>query len=86
MADLRDVNLITYPGVGHVPMEEIPFQTVSDALTFLADAPGAEAIRRKREDGIDSGGGSDLESLIQGGGDIEELGEEELKRLDRQIQ
>ena len=35
MAELRNVKLITYPGVGHMPMEEIPFQSVSDAITFL---------------------------------------------------
>lgn len=32
---LPNAKLISYPGAGHVPMEEIPEQTVRDALTFL---------------------------------------------------
>ena len=33
--DLKFAEKIIYPGVGHVPMEEIPAQTANDALTFL---------------------------------------------------
>lgn len=32
---LPNAQLITYPGVGHLPMEEIPQQTVADARDFL---------------------------------------------------
>lgn len=34
--DLQDARLITYPGVGHVPMEEIPEQSAADADAFLS--------------------------------------------------
>lgn len=33
--DIEGAKLITYPGVGHVPMEEIPEQTAKDAKRFL---------------------------------------------------
>ncbi len=33
--DIRDSQLVVYPGVGHMPMEEIPEKTVMDAITFL---------------------------------------------------
>lgn len=33
--DIRDSQLVVYPGVGHVPMEEIPAKTVMDAIAFL---------------------------------------------------
>ncbi|MCB9081324.1 MAG: alpha/beta hydrolase [Lewinellaceae bacterium] len=35
MQQLPNAQLITYPGVGHVPMEEIPRQTAADARVFL---------------------------------------------------
>lgn len=35
MRDLPNAELITYPGVGHIPMEEIPEQTAKDAKAFL---------------------------------------------------
>lgn len=34
-ARLRDLRLKTYPGVGHMPMEEIPAQSLSDFEWFL---------------------------------------------------
>ncbi len=34
---LPNSQLIVYPGVGHVPMEEIPNKTAQDALKFLKD-------------------------------------------------
>jgi pimeloyl-ACP methyl ester carboxylesterase len=34
-ADIADSTLIIYPGVGHVPMEELPARTAADALAFL---------------------------------------------------
>lgn len=33
--DVRNAALVTYPGVGHMPMEEAPEETLKDALTFL---------------------------------------------------
>ena len=33
--DLRNASVITYEGVGHMPMEEIPVQTARDARNFL---------------------------------------------------
>ncbi|WP_232784278.1 alpha/beta fold hydrolase [Moritella sp. Urea-trap-13] len=35
LANIAGSTLITYPDAGHVPMEEIPQQTVQDALTFI---------------------------------------------------
>jgi pimeloyl-ACP methyl ester carboxylesterase len=34
-ADIEGSKMITYPGVGHMPMEEIPQQTANDAKDFL---------------------------------------------------
>ncbi|MFT5712793.1 MAG: pimeloyl-ACP methyl ester carboxylesterase [Glaciecola sp.] len=34
-ADIEGSKVITYPGVGHMPMEEIPQQTAKDAKDFL---------------------------------------------------
>ena len=34
--ELGESEVIMYPGVGHVPMEEIPEQSANDALEFLA--------------------------------------------------
>lgn len=31
--------LVTYPGVGHVPMEQIPTRSAADLRSFLADLP-----------------------------------------------
>ncbi len=33
--DIPNARLVLYPGVGHVPMEEIPEQTAADVLAFL---------------------------------------------------
>ena len=33
--DIKGSQLITYPGVGHIPMEEIPEQSCQDAMRFL---------------------------------------------------
>lgn len=35
--DLPDARLLTYEGVGHIPMEEIPEITAQDALDFLLE-------------------------------------------------
>lgn len=35
LANISNSTLITYPDAGHVPMEEIPQQTLQDALTFI---------------------------------------------------
>ncbi|CCK77112.1 MAG: alpha/beta hydrolase [Oleispira antarctica] len=34
-AEIEGAKLITYPGVGHIPMEEIPQQSANDAKDFL---------------------------------------------------
>ena len=34
--DIKSSQLVTYPGVGHIPMEEIPAQSCADAMRFLA--------------------------------------------------
>ena len=34
-ADITGAKVITYPGVGHIPMEEIPQQSAQDAKEFL---------------------------------------------------
>ena len=34
--DIPHISVITYPGVGHVPMEEIPYITARDAHKFLS--------------------------------------------------
>ena len=33
--EIEGAKLITYPGVGHIPMEEIPQQSANDAKDFL---------------------------------------------------
>ena len=33
--DIRDSQVVVYPGAGHMPMEEIPDKTVMDAIAFL---------------------------------------------------
>lgn len=33
--DLPGIQVKTYPGVGHIPMEEIPQQSAADAMRFL---------------------------------------------------
>lgn len=38
-ADISGSKVITYPGVGHVPMEEIPAQSAADAKQFLLSEP-----------------------------------------------
>lgn len=35
--DLRNSELITYPDLGHVPMEEDPVRTASETRRFLED-------------------------------------------------
>ena len=37
--DLPGIEVKTYPGVGHIPMEEIPDQSAADAHEFLSRAP-----------------------------------------------
>ena len=34
--DIKGSELITYPGVGHIPMEELPAESCADALRFFA--------------------------------------------------
>ena len=38
-AAIPGARLITYPGVGHVPMEQIPDRSAADLKAFLADLP-----------------------------------------------
>ena len=35
--DIPDSTLVSFPGIGHVPMEELPGQSARAALTFLRD-------------------------------------------------
>lgn len=35
VADIKEAKIITYSGVGHIPMEEIPVQSANDAKEFL---------------------------------------------------
>jgi pimeloyl-ACP methyl ester carboxylesterase len=45
----RDINgskLITYPGVGHIPMEEIPAQSCADAERFLEEGVDSSAVQQ----------------------------------------
>jgi len=64
-ADIPHLELIIYPGVGHMPMEEIPYESVQDAKAFLADLASTPSSRsdaaRQTSQGI-----SDLERLLQG--------------------
>jgi pimeloyl-ACP methyl ester carboxylesterase len=38
-AAIRGARLVTYPEAGHVPMEELPEATATDAEAFLATLP-----------------------------------------------
>ena len=42
-ADVPQLEVTTYPGAGHVPMEEFPEETAADAHAFLAATPPATA-------------------------------------------
>ncbi len=35
--DIKGSKLVVYPGVGHIPMEEAPAESVADALRFFAE-------------------------------------------------
>jgi len=45
MADIPQAKLVVYPTVGHIPMEELPEETVKDAALFLRRGLGALAQR-----------------------------------------
>lgn len=45
MADIPKTELIVYPTAGHIPMEELPEETVKDAALFLRQGLGAFAQR-----------------------------------------
>lgn len=62
-ADLRNARFISYPGVGHIPMEEIPYQTAQDAIAFLSDL-NPEILQPKPS--VD-----ELKQLIEGGEGLE---------------
>lgn len=64
-ADVPHLQLITYPGVGHVPMEEIPYESVQDAKAFLADLASTSSTRSTAPSGA-TRALSDLEKLLQG--------------------
>src|SRR5690606_33501885 len=67
-ADVPNIKLITYPGVGHMPMEEIPDQTVQDAMVFLADLarqPGGSD--HSMPEPSSPPGSNELESILRGG-------------------
>ncbi|TBW54764.1 alpha/beta hydrolase [Marinobacter halodurans] len=59
--DLPNVRLVTYPGVGHIPMEEVPEDTLKDLERFLSQGldpfPGTLAeARHSMDDEAHSGG------------------------------
>jgi len=35
--DIKGSKLVVYPGVGHIPMEEIPAESCADAVKFFAE-------------------------------------------------
>ena len=43
--DLPGSRLIIYPGVGHVPMEEIPERSARDLRAFILDPPSSRFPR-----------------------------------------
>ena len=47
MRDLPDARLVTYPGVGHVPMEEIPRQSAADVDEFLSAVAAKSAAEKE---------------------------------------
>ncbi len=47
--DVPESKLIVYPGVGHIPMEEIPQTTVTDAEAFLSG--GFKALKTEQSQG-----------------------------------
>ncbi|ABC29318.1 predicted Hydrolase or acyltransferase (alpha/beta hydrolase superfamily) [Hahella chejuensis KCTC 2396] len=63
--DVRNIKFISYPDVGHVPMEEIAYQTVQDAIVFLSDLQQAPT---RSEPSIE-----ELESILQGDGGFEPM-------------
>jgi pimeloyl-ACP methyl ester carboxylesterase len=42
--DIPHLELKVYPTAGHVPMEELPYETARDARAFLAREPAAQAV------------------------------------------
>ncbi|WP_417660401.1 alpha/beta fold hydrolase [Pseudomonas sp.] len=42
--DLPGIQVKTYPGVGHLPMEEIPWQSAADALQFMRAPDSLEFV------------------------------------------
>lgn len=76
-ADIPHLQLITYPGVGHVPMEELPYETAQDAKAFLADLAVTPSSRSTSPSGAGDSLGN-LERLLQGESELapqSELGE-----------
>lgn len=47
--DLPNLQLITYPSVGHIPMEEIPQISARDALAFLQGAKALTPAKTEHE-------------------------------------
>lgn len=54
LQDIPNARLVTYPTVGHMPMEEIPGQTVADAVTFLNQGLAAFPLNGTQADPSDS--------------------------------
>lgn len=54
--DIKTTQTIVYPGVGHVPMEELPKQTVKDAIKFLkTESPESIKTAAQSEASPDTG-------------------------------
>ena len=49
--DVPQAKLVTYSGVGHIPMEEIPAETLKDFETFLSQGltPFSDSLAAARE-------------------------------------
>lgn len=57
--DVPNTQFIAYPGVGHVPMEELPYQTAQDAIAFLSALNPKAALPAPKMD--------ELEDMLKGG-------------------
>lgn len=57
--DVSNTQFISYPGVGHVPMEELPYQTAQDAIAFMSALNPKAALPAPKMD--------ELEDMLKGG-------------------
>ena len=50
--DLPGSEVIMYPGVGHIPMEEIPEQSAADAHQFLSRVLVKPAVSKPKKESV----------------------------------